>query len=913
MILRVDGNISSMLETTVRHLEGSSRSARIDAYSTLLGCLSAYDNVPEPQDLAGKLLDLLRFIRRDIWAKQEDTGVVDTQLATQALKLLLYFVTTPFLAPLLPDEVSELVLEESILTLENQAVPKIMVTHYLQLLIQEGFAAQHLNNNRVNRILLALGRVGTYVKGNRVAGQRLMVYRRLLQHSKSAMISHMESWIDHLISGLLSTFKEIRGRAVLFGSEASLALGAIKSVSQTFMDMLNRESPDGKKVVEFLATRLTTMASVPEDGVWVPQIWSIVILFLRGRRHQLEGWEHLKPWLLIIQKCFNSSDPQVKYQSNRAWSRLIFAVSPDSSTSPQMVKMLRQPILPQLERRNGSRGSQMAKSPKQVARSSYCTLLYYAFRPSATHAQLDHYWEEYVCQMFPQNLSRNKDDLNYFCQVLAGLFSSLEPKPWDENRANINKPVRADELPCLDSKWVRLRAAEILKAFELLFHDADWTSRHEVEAPIILAWRSFTTAIRLASSKEVKTSTETMTALAHITNTLERFWQQCLTRRSSQGLSPAMEKLDRLIRETVSQLGLIPFNEKRLARTKVNSYEAAETPSSRSDQHKGPLTSPVFVLLGLLIRSVGHQEIEHNYSDALKNLIDVATRAATSRRTRLAVFRDLASLTASEHDADADTRLLVWQLIAEATTRAFTPEKTCSLHVESPQYLGHEYRDAVKILESAVSLRPQKAIKEWQDLGTLIAQVLREEISPDAVALILTEPLAKAIISLSHSDCNDFLLSAARFLLETAQWPRSRAATDHARKLLWGISPITPKGAAAVDPFDHFYAMTSTLLQSSYSSFQPGSCREIDSFLSAVAVLVAHCPVSITTTLLKHIQLGIARWIQDPNGVLAASVAGNDSARVFPAVRYTLPLSLGSFNSWDGHRFGTYGRLRPLP
>lgn len=885
LTLSVDGNLSSMLETTTRHLESSFRNSRLDAYSTLIGCLSAYDNVPGQEDLAGKLFDFLRFIKRDIWAKQEDNGLLDTQLATQALKLFVYFVTTPSLSKLLPDEFCLLVLEESIKTLENQAMPKILVSHYMQLLIQDHFASQHLNSNRINRLLVAMSRIATNIKGNRIVGQRLMLYRRLLSHSKSAMILHVETWIDHLISGILSTFKEIRCRAVFFGNEASLSLGSIKSVSQTFTDTLNRESPEGRKVVDFLVTRLTAMANVADDGIWVPQIWSIVILFLRGQRHGFERWEHFKPWLLLIQKCFNSSDAQIKFQSNRAWSRLIFAVNLDSSTSSKMVKMLRQPILPQLERKHNLKGSQMAKSPKQVARSSYCTLLYYAFRPSATHAQLDHYWEEYVRQMLPKNLSRSKDDVNFFCQVLASLFNSAEPKTWDENRANINRQVKVDELPCVDSKWVRLRAAEILMVFEDLFNGADWKLGNQAVAPIILAWRSFTNAIRQAGSKEVKTSMETMTALAHILTSIKRFWQHGLNQRLSQGVSPLIQKFDRLVREAVSQFGLIPFNEKRLAQTKFHSYEAAETPSARGDQHQGPLNSPVLVLFGLLLRSIDYQEIEDSYRDAVKNLIDVATRSSTSRRTQLAIFRDLATVTASEHDTSVDARLVVWGIIAEATTRAFEVEKICDLHVDSPQYPGHEYRDAARILESAISLRPQKAMTEWQDLGTTIVHTLRKEIGSDAVILIMTEPLAKAIVNWPHSGCNDFLLSVAHFLLNTIQWPQSRPAIDRARKLLWGMTSITPK-THVFDPLDHLYTMTNLLLKSSYSEWNLDLSSQTCKFLLAVAAVIAECPTSLTATVFKNIQEGLGFWIQDPNGVLTASVARKGCEDVRSAVSY---------------------------
>lgn len=887
MNLSQEGDLSNMLEATVRHLESSIRNSRLDAYSTLLGCLSAYGNLPEQKDLAGRLPDLVGFIRRDIWARQPDSEALDTQLATQALKLLIYFATTQGLSESLPEDFCALVLEEAILALEDRDMPKMMVTHYMQLLIQENFASQHLNSNRVNRLLVALGWVTTHVKGNRIIGQRLMLYRRILLHSKSAMVMHVESWVDHLISGMLSAFKEIRGRAVLFGLEASLSLGTIKSVSQPFADTLNRESPDGKKIVEFLATRLNLMASATDDGIWVPQIWSIVVLFLRGRRHQVEEWEHLKAWLLLIQKCFNSSNAQIKYQSNRAWTLFIFAVSLDSSTSSKMVKMLRQPILPQLERKNGLNKSQTAKSPKQVARSSYCTLLYYAFRPSATYAQLDQYWEEYICQMFPRNQYRGKDDINYFCQVLAGLFCSNEPKSWDENRARVNRLVGADELPCLDPKWVRLRAAEISKVFGDLFRDADWRSEKDTEAPIILAWRSFTQAIKQASSKEVKTSIETMTALAHILNNIKGFWQSSLAQRPTHEVSQIIEKFDCLIREAVIQFGFIPFCEKRLAHTMRNSYEAAETPSSRSDKHQGPLISPILVLLGLLIRSIDHSNTEHNYSDAVKHLIEVAMRPATSRHTQLAVLRDLANLVTSEHDADGGTKLLVWRLIADAATRALGLAKFCDPLEESPQSLGHEYRDAVKILEAAILLRPRQAIKEWHDLATVIVQVLSKEICSDAVILVITEPLAKSITNLPTCECNEFLLGVGDLLLKNIQWPQSRIAVERARKSLWGVSHVTPK-ANIIDPSDHLYAITNHLLNLSYSSFKVEFSDTVESFLLEVADFIAKCPVSDVATLLKSIQQGVGVWIQDRNGVLTVSDANQDSANVYTAVSYQL-------------------------
>ena len=87
-------DISVMLESASQHLAGPSRNSRIDAYAALLGCLSTYDDVPDIQKLAERLPELAKFFRRDLVAKNEETGLLETHLGVQALKLLTFFVAT---------------------------------------------------------------------------------------------------------------------------------------------------------------------------------------------------------------------------------------------------------------------------------------------------------------------------------------------------------------------------------------------------------------------------------------------------------------------------------------------------------------------------------------------------------------------------------------------------------------------------------------------------------------------------------------------------------------------------------------------------------------------------------------------------------------------------------------------------
>lgn len=871
-----------MLDSALRHLASPSRSSRIDAYTALLGCLSAYDEIPDVHALAENLPTLTKFFHRDMVSVNEETGSLDTHLVAQAVKLLTFFLATPGISELLPDDFCSFVIEQSIVSLEDQRIPKIVINHYMLLFAKQRFAPKHTTSDRMNRLITALHNVANTVKGNRVVGQRLMIYRRLLTQAKSLMIARVGDWIDHLITGMLSTIKDIRSWALYFGLEASFSLGTTRLVSQACVDMFNRESQDGKKVVHCLSSRLTEMASSKDDGVHVPQIWAIVILFLRSRRNQLESWEHFKMWLMIIQKCFNSSDSQMKFQANIAWNRLIFAVNFNPFTSSAMIKMLRQPIASQLDRKSSQKA---AKPAKRVARSSYCTLLYYAFRPATTYAQLDQYWEEYISQMFPCDRAINPPDVDHYCEILAALLSSSQPKVWDENRINVSDPVKPDELLPVDPKWVRSRSARILRVFENLLSVADWQPRKDKEAPIVLAWRSLLTALGEASNKEVKVSMETMTAVAHLVNTIKRFWYQGLKQNTSkaQELSHVIDQFELLIHEAIVKIGTIPFTEKRLMQSSQDSVEAAETPSSRSIRPQGPLSSPVSSLLSLLVSSIGDDGIPDNYTGAIEKLVELALRSATSRRTQLAVLRDLLYSVPPEESNLSKGKFMLWQPIAKAASLALRSVRVTEKHGDSPQNVGHEYRDAAKILEFGLLQDVKEAGLEWQELGTNLAHNLNQEIGYEAVTLIIIEPLAAALNQFTITGCSDFSLTSAILLLKNAKWPSSRQAMERARKELWGVGPVL-QNKANLDPFDHLYSMTNTLLKNAYSQLKsviPGTLME---FLSELTSFVNSCPVVLKGVLLKQLQQGLATWIEDAEGVLHNYGSAHESTSIYCAV-----------------------------
>ncbi|MCJ1276737.1 hypothetical protein MMC21_004544 [Puttea exsequens] len=872
-------SLPAMLQSTILHLRSDLRSSRQDAYTTLLACLSAYDDIPESQDLAEKTFEITGCIRRDLTSKAGDAGALDIKLAIQALKVLTVFTVTPRLAANVSNDFWAFILEQSILSIEDSQSPKILVTHFMHLLEKQKFASKQMATDRVNRLLTALDSVTTRVKGNRVVSHRLMIYHRLLVQARSVMVSRVASWLDHLVSGMLSSMKDIRARAIGFGVDAGLHLGTTGSVSQACLELFNRASPDGKMFIEFLSSRLTEMIGLKEDGAHVPQIWSVIILFLRSRRRQLECWEHIKTWLSLIQRCFNSNDVQIKFQASMAWNRLIYAVNLDTSTSSSMAKMLRQPIVSSLERKVSDKNS---KQTKEVARSSYCTLLYYAFRPNATHAQLDLYWDLYVSQVMSNCFVVSNTEVNYAFNILTALFSGTgKPKIWEEKRANMSGPVKPEDVPCLDPKWIRLRSAKILQTFDKLEDLVDWQADEDPELPVLAAWRSFTIALGNASSKEVKPSMETMTAIAHILNEIKRLLDRGSEDNSKERQArnqhkagvvqqpDTIEKARLFVHEAMTSIGTIPFNERRVVHTSQDFFEVSETPSVRSNRDTTSQNSPLMHLISLLLKYAPEEADSGSFRGALKDMLLGALQSATSRRTQFAVLRNLARLFSPENDLSPVANTIFWQILAEAACMAIALPTQNETHNEGPQPVGHEYRDAVKILELGLQHYSTASIPLWQRLHDRIVSSLRQEVGPDAITLIMTENLSSSLYK-KGATYDKFSCACALSVLSALHWPGSGHSLERAQKSLWGVIHVAFK-RDSVDPFDNLYSMLDPLFKTAYESYEGSSMIDVEPLVLATSHFLRCCPDKLQARVLARLQLSLGLWIEDPEGKLAVS------------------------------------------
>ena len=863
-------SLPSMLRSAALHLVSDSRSSKIDAYTSLLGCLSAYDDVPDPQELAEKVGEIAGAIRRDVVAKNGD-GTPDTQLAAQSLKLVTVLLCTKSTINLFPEEFCSFIFEQSLACVEDPTSPKMLVSHHMHLVEKQKFSPKILTNERMIRLITALSTITLKVKGNRVVCHRLNIYQRLVTQARPLMISRVGSWIDNLVAGMLSTIKDIRARAIAFGLEAGLHLGTTGSVSQECINVFNRQGADGTKVVDFLSSRLSEMTKTKDDGVHVPQIWSVVLLFLRSRPQQIERWEHLKAWLVIVQQCFNSNDAQIKFQANIAWNRLIFAIDLSTSTTISMAKMLKQPIASQLERKSNEKNSRLAK---QIARSSYSTLLYYALRPSATHAQLDQYWDLYVADMLPKAFAGSPADIDYACNILAALLfnNNAQAKIWDSNKANTNGPMKPEDLPPLDSKWIRSKTQRVLDIFGKLFQLADWDfdaapdERQPSDAPVALAWRSFMSALGNASSKEVKVSMDTMKAVAKIVDQLKHFLNQPSPNDKVNAAN--FKKFDTVLNDAVAKIGHIPFNEKRLLLTQSDALEAAaETPSSRGSSRSASLDSAATHLINLLLTMKdGHDSAA--LKGAMTSVVRVTLQNAISRQSRLKILRNLARHIPSEdatHQSQA--ALSFWTVVSIEMTAALRMPRTSDKHNDSPEYPGHEFRDVVKVLELGIHLHSEFILYPWTALYSYLCETMGAEVGNVGILLVVQDPLSEGISTEILKQSDDILISCAVSLLKSVQWPINSKIIEHAQMQLWGVMPMQQK-SEPIDCFKPLQRLTNALLRATYASVESMSNGLVYSAVSAAMSVIVACPVYVRMHFVEQIQEGLALWIQDANAVM---------------------------------------------
>lgn len=838
-------SLAMLLESVIQQLAGESMSSRRDAYMQFFGALRTYDGLPAGQKIAEKLNLITEFIQRDVNRDLANGSPLDTNLASQALKLSAAFVWHPEISTQLSDEFKFFLVDHSITCLYEAKAPKSVLTHYMSILSTQNFGPKIMNGARVARLLSVLQEITNNISGNSIVSYRLNIYQRLLGQAKSAFISQASLWIEHLIFGLLHHLKDTRSKAIALGFQLATEAGPNPILSKNIRDLFDRPLEHDRKLVTEVGERMTRMMATVDSGEHVPQIWSVIILLLRSKRWNLEQWDHFKEWVLVLQKCFNCSEPVIKAQAIVGWNRFVFALSPNESTSPYILKMLGKPVLSQFDRRKTDKSG---APPTQLALTSYYNLLYYTFRPSASYQHLDIIWEEYVVTPSSSIFSSVPALSDCLARILTNLLWSTQAKIWLENRINDTTKMEAEELPAADSRWVRSRITSILKVFEHMFKASVWIDDAVGQSHVALAWNSLTSALSLASSKEITPSGESMQAVASVWSLLHRLWTAGPPSLNADTTDIFFERFRFLSTTMIVSIGSIPFTEKLLLRN-ADGTDNVSTSSHPSTTQE----SAILHLLRITSSTTGTIAPSESYTHLVLGNIEAACNGRFSRGSRLELLQQCAELTTMKTSAIPRAPQLsevVWNATAQAAADALQ-----SFPMESARgrdgSVSRDYENVIKILSFGFSF--PSAFQYWSHLLETFVRVVRTEKGNQAVATMIVEPMAERLMQLSAGDT---YLPSTSLLGHSLSIPFMQGTG-------LGIdrSGIQAAGHAI---FPHkLLASIAQTLHDAYDNFNASQSHGLADFIEALTSFLGTGVPQFQCQILQCLQSSLDLWLKD--------------------------------------------------
>ncbi|OQD67017.1 hypothetical protein PENPOL_c004G07283 [Penicillium polonicum] len=838
-------SLAMLLESVIQQLAGESMTSRLDAYMQFYGALRTYDGLPAGQKITEKLNLITEFIQRDVNLDLANVSPIDTNLASQALKLSAAFVWHPEISTQLSEEFKIFLVDHSITCLHEAKAPKSVLTHYMSILSTQTFGPKIMTGARVARLLTVLQEVTKNISGNAIVSHRLNIYQRLLGQAKTAFISQANLWIEHLIFGLLHHLKDTRSKAIAFGLQVATEAGPNPTLSKNIQDLFDRPLEHGRKLVSEVRERMTRMMATVDSGEHVPQIWSVIILLLRNKRWNLERWDHFKEWVLVAQKCFNCSDLAIKTQAIVGWNRFVSAISPNESTPRGILHMLGKPVLSQFDRKKTDKSG---SPPTPVALTSYYNLLYYTFRPSLSYQHLDIIWEEYVAMPSSGIFSSVPVLSDCLSRILTNLLWSTQAKLWTENRINDTTQMEAEELPAADSRWVRSRITSILKVFEHIFKASVWIDDAVGQSHVALAWNSLSSSLSLASSKEITPSGESMQAVASVWSLLHRLWIAGPPSLNADSTDIFFERFRFLSTTMIVSIGGIPFTEKLLLR---NADEI-----DNISKHSHPNTTQEGAILHLLriISSTGGIIVpSESYTHLVSGNIDAACNGRFSRGSRLELLQQCAELSATNTSAIPRAAQLVeviWKATAQAAAAALQSFPMESAHGRDGS-VSRDYENVIRILSFGLSF--PSFFQEWSHLLETFVRVVRTEKGNQAVATMIVEPIAERLMNLSAGDT---YLPSTSLLSHSLSIPFMQGTG-------LGIDRSGIQAAGhAIFPHKLLASITQTL-HGAYDNFDASHPNGVADFIEALTSFLGTGVPQFQSQILQCLQSSLGLWLKD--------------------------------------------------
>ncbi|KAJ2970735.1 hypothetical protein NQ176_g8043 [Zarea fungicola] len=865
-----------MLDSTIKQLAGSDRDSKLDAYMMLARALKASNNLPDRVALQDKMSLFMQFIERDITAKNANS-TPDTSLINHALTLVATFLHFPAIASTLTSDFGIFIIDHAIRSFEDASPPKKdVIRHLMQVVAFQNFPPKVMTSDRVGRLVAALHKIESHLTGKSIIMSRIHIYKRLVKQARAHMVVHSD-WLVDMFTDMLSSMKEIRSQAISLGTEAGFSLRSEKQLMRRATEILQTTS-EGEVYIAFYISKLQEMIKDRQTSSAVPQIWSVIILFLRC---PLERWHYYGPWLTLVQSAFNMTDNLTKQEANYAWNRYVYLSVTDNKVSPKVLGTLCQPLSSQLRRKSTTKQLEEASKLKRTVIGGICNLYYYTFAPGNEKYPADTVWDVAVQPILGLLVSLDGkpdipgDSVMQASHLLVGLLDTATPRVWRQDRIVDLPPVKADELPSIDSKWVRKNSEKVLQPVGAILEKRVLDLANK-ESLTYRLWQVLVGSIASASAKDIKVSEDTTKFIAWAFSFIAKIWSTGVPGTDETAASKFLASIENLVSVLVNGLRVLPFMEKKLSMTS-NSFEPILTPSHRNDKQEeytqGLARIPVLHLFHMFSLPPNGIADDEAFSSFFSSVFEpfFKGRPQTARHE---LAREML------HQLPRNSRIpfAPWTLAAANLSPLLdaNSESPTSSVPSSDQLLGPVYREFVFLLDRGLLSHPNLPATQWAALYGKVCEHAKSQTGDAGLALAVIEPLAKALADPVLGNVNAFqpqqlvmAIQASSALFGLAQFPKDAHAVEAARRRLWGTALTTAKGNSA-DPFDHLYKLGNVCLNFLYqTAMESVPVKESISFLDCVTRFLHSSDATNGLRILSKLQDGICVWILDADSRLS--------------------------------------------
>ncbi|TQV96921.1 telomere length regulator protein rif1-like protein [Cordyceps javanica] len=874
----LQGNIIDMLDSTIKQLAGSDRDSKLDAYMMLARALKASNNLPDRVALQDKMSLFMQFIQRDITAKNGN-ATPDTSLINHALNLVVTFLHFPAIASTLTSDFGIFILDHAIRSFEDAATSKKdVIRHLMQIVAFQNFPPKVMTSDRVGRLVTSLHKIEDYITGKSIIMGRIHIYRRLIKQTPKHMIVYSD-WLQDMFTDMLSSIKEIRSQAIGLGTEAGFSLRTEKPLMRRATEILQATS-DGEAYIAFYISRLQEMIKDRPTSSAVPQIWSVVILFLRC---PLERWQYYGPWLTLVQSAFNMTDSSTKQEANYAWNRYIYLSLTDNKVSPKILGTLCQPLSSQLRRKSSPKQLEEAMKLKRNVLGGICNLYYYTFAPGNEKYPADTVWDVTVHPIISLLISLDgKPDIPGDCvmqasHLLVGLLDIATPRVWRHDRIMDLPPAKADELPPIESKWVRKNCDKVMQPVSAIL-EKKYLDLANKESLAYRLWQVLVGSVASASAKDIKVSEDTAKFIACTFSFIVKVWSAGVPDAEEATVARFFAAMENFVAVLVQGLRVLPFMEKKLSMTS-NSFEPVLTPSHRHDQPEStPGISRIPVLhLFHIFSSLPPGVKDDEAFSTFFSLVFEPFFKDRPRKARLELARELLH----QLPRNSTGPFAPWTLASQNLSLLLDGSASgvpASSISSSEQLLGPVYRELVSLLDRGLVSHPNLPSLQWTSMLGKVCEHAKSQAGDAGLALTVVEPLAKALADSILPNANALqtqqyamAIQASSALFEVAHLPRDAHAVEAARRRLWGTALTTAKSNSA-DPYDFLYKLGNNCLCMLYSATKESLYSEDTSlFLQSVTGFLDRSGAAQGLRHLHKLQRGICVWILDEDSRLESS------------------------------------------